>query len=148
MKSNYFLSVDLTSNKKFNKTTISEVKSELELNEDLLDLCILFSHNMDLNFGGYIELYIEDKEFDIDISSDIEDLILKIDSFVMGGWANDSKVEWMPESSDVIYIWFKDDGKWIKVVKPHDRGFLGDDEEWDDHNDISDSYNFGADYDD
>ncbi len=146
MKSNYFLTVDLTSNKKFLKDQIDEIKSGLELNEDFLKFCTLFSASLDINFNGYIEIYIEDHPFDNDILNEVEDLIENLDSFIPGGWVSDSKIEWVSEIPDQTYVWFKDGDEWSSVIKEHDRGFIGEEEEWDE--DSSDSYSSYDDYDD
>ena len=144
MKSNYFLTVDLTSNKKFLKDQIEEIKSNLELNEDFLKFCTLFSTALDVNFNGYVEIYIEDQPFDNDILSEVEDLVENLDSFIPGGWVSDSKIEWISEIPDQTYVWFKDGSEWSSVVREHDRGFIGEEEEWDD--DSGDSYGSYDDY--
>ncbi len=142
MKSNYFLTVDLTSNKKFLSDQIDEIKSNLELNEDFLKFCTIFAASIDVNFNGYVEIYIEDHPFDNDILSEVEDLIENLDSFIPGGWVSDSKIEWVSEIPDQTYVWFKDGNAWSSVVKEHDRGFIGEEEEWDESSsDSYDSYN-------
>jgi hypothetical protein len=147
MKSNYLFSVDLTSAKKFRREQLAEVKASLELNEDFLELCVLFSQNLDINFSGYLELYIEDQPFDSDILPEVERLIEIIDTLIIGGWGSDSKIEWVNEIPDETYVWFKEGGEWSSVIKDHDRGFIGEDEDWDDN---SDSYSSGyeSDFDD
>jgi hypothetical protein len=147
MKSNYLFSVDLTSAKKFRKEQLAEVKASLELNEDFLELCVLFSKNLDINFSGYLELYIEDQPFDSDILPEVERLVEIIDTLIIGGWGSDSKIEWVNEIPDETYVWFKEGGEWSSVIKDHDRGFIGEDEDWDDN---SDSYSSGyeSDFDD
>ena len=138
MKSNYFLTIDLTSNKKFLREQIENIKSNLELNEDFLKFSTLFSTALDVNFNGFIEIYIEDQPFDNDILNEVEELIENIDSFIPGGWVSDSKIEWVSEIPDQTYVWFKDGDKWSNIIKEHDRGFIGEEEEWDE--DSSDSY--------
>jgi hypothetical protein len=147
MKSNYLFSVDLTSAKKFRREQLAEVKASLELNEDFLELCVLFSKNLDINFSGYLELYIEDQPFDSDILPEVEGLIEIIDTLIAGGWGSDSKIEWVNEIPDETYVWFKEGDKWSSVIKDHERGFIGEDEDW---NDNSDSYSpgYGSDFDD
>lgn len=145
MKSNYFLTVDLTSNKKFLSDQIDEIKSNLELNEDFLKFCTIFAASIDVNFNGYVEIYIEDHPFDNDILSEVEDLIENLDSFIPGGWVSDSKIEWVSEIPDQTYVWFKDGNAWSSVIKEHDRGFIGEEEEWDESS--SDSYDSYSSYD-
>ena len=145
MKSNYFLTIDLTSNKKFLREQIENIKSNLELNEDFLKFSTLFSTALDVNFNGFIEIYIEDQPFDNDILNEVEELIENIDSFIPGGWVSDSKIEWVSEVPDQTYVWFKDGNAWSSIIKEHDRGFIGEEEEWND--DSSDSYSSYDDYD-
>ena len=147
MKSNYLFSVDLTSAKKFRKEQLAEVKASLELNEDFLELCVLFSKNLDINFSGYLELYIEDQPFDSDILPEVEGLVEILDTLITGGWGSDSKIEWVNEIPDETYVWFKEGDKWSSVIKDHERGFIGEEEDWDDN---SDSYSsgYGSDFDD
>ena len=145
MKSNYFLTIDLTSNKKFLRDQIEDIKSNLELNEDFLKFSTLFSAALDVNFNGFIEIYIEDQPFDNDILNEVEDLIENIDSFIPGGWVSDSKIEWVSEVPDQTYVWFKDGDIWSNIIKEHDRGFIGEEEEW--NEDSGDSYSSYDDYD-
>ena len=145
MKNNYFLTIDLTSSRKFLKDQIEDIKSSLELNEEFLKFSTMFSESLDLNFNGFVEIYIEDQEFDNDILSEVEDLVENIDSFIPGGWVSDSKIEWVSEIPGQTYIWFKDGDVWSSIVKEHDRGFIGEEEEWDD--DSNDAYSSYDDYD-
>jgi hypothetical protein len=145
MKSNYFLTIDLTSSRKFLNDQVDDIKSDLELNEEFLKFSTLFSSALNVNFNGFIEIYIEDEAFDNDILNEVEDLIENVDSFIPGGWVSDSKIEWVSEIPDQTYIWFKDGDKWSSVIKEHDRGFIGEDEEWDE--DSEDSYSPYDDYD-
>jgi hypothetical protein len=145
MKSNYFLTIDLTSSRKFLNDQIDDIKSNLELNEEFLKFSTLFSSALSVNFNGFIEIYIEDEAFDNDILNEVEELIGNVDSFIPGGWVSDSKIEWVSEIPDQTYIWFKDGDKWSSVMKEHDRGFIGEDEEWDE--DSEDSYSPYDDYD-
>lgn len=136
MKSNYFLNVELTSDRKFNSSDIADIKDSLELNEDFLGLCILFSESLSINFSGHLEIYIEDQPFENDILTEVGDLMLTIDSLIPGGWESDSKIELSTESMPrPTHVWFKDSDGWEVLVKGHDRGFLGEDEEWDDDHD-------------
>lgn len=145
MKSNYLLSVDLTSARKFRKEQLSEIMASLELNEDFLEFCTLFSKNLEINFSGYIELYIEDQPFDIDILPEVEKLVEVIDSLILGGWSNDSKIEWVNEVPDETYVWFKDDNQWSSVIKEHERGFIGEEEDWNSNSDDYTGYGMGFD---
>jgi len=108
------------------------------LNEDFLNFCMLFSESASINFSGHLEIYIEDHPFETDLLIEVEDLILSIDSLIPGGWGSDSKVEWSTESMPgPTHVWFKDSDGWEVLVKDHDRGFLGEDEEWDEYHDSS-----------
>jgi len=147
MKSNYLLSVDLTSAKKFRKEQISEIIASLELNEDFLEFCTLFSKNLEINFSGYVELYIEDQPFDVDILPEVEKLVKVVDSLILGGWSNDSKIEWVNEIPDETYVWFKDDNEWSSVIKDHERGFIGEEEDWNSDSDDYSEYGMSFDED-
>ena len=136
MKSNYFLNVDLTSNRKFSSNDLEDIKNSLELNEDFLSFCMLFAESLSINFSGHLEIYIEDQPFEMDLLIEVEDLIQKIDSLIPGGWESDSKIEWSSEAiPGPTHVWFKDSENWDVIVRDHDRGFLGEDEEWDDDHD-------------
>ena len=138
MKSNYFLNAELTSNRKFRESNLVDIKNSLDLNEDFLNFCMLFSESVSINFSGHLEIYIEDHPFETDLLIEVEDLILSIDSLIPGGWGSDSKVEWSTESMPgPTHVWFKDSDGWEVLVKDHDRGFLGEDEEWDEDHDSS-----------
>ena len=147
MESNYFLNVELTSNRKFRENDLIDIKNYLDLNEDFLNFCMLFSESASINFSGHLEIYIEDHPFETDLLIEVEDLILSIDSLIPGGWGSDSKVEWSTESMPgPTHVWFKDSDGWEVLVKDHDRGFLGEDEEWDEDHD--DSYQDDLGFDD
>ena len=147
MKSNYFLNAELTSNRKFRENDLVDIKNSLDLNEDFLNFCMLFSESASINFSGHLEIYIEDHPFETDLLIEVEDLILSIDSLIPGGWGSDSKVEWSTESMPgPTHVWFKDSDGWEVLVKDHDRGFLGEDEEWDEDHD--DSYQDDLGFDD
>ena len=136
MKSNYFLNVDLTSNRKFSSNDLEDIRNSLELNEDFLSFCMLFAESLSINFSGHLEIYIEDQPFEMDLLIEVEDLIQKIDSLIPGGWESDSKIEWSSEAiPGPTHVWFKDSENWEVIVRDHDRGFLGEDEEWDDDHD-------------
>ena len=136
MKSNYFLNVDLTSNRKFSSNDLEDIKNSLELNEDFLSFCMLFAESLSINFSGHLEIYIEDQPFEMDLLIEVEDLIQKIDSLIPGGWESDSKIEWSSEAiPGPTHVWFKDSENWEVIIRDHDRGFLGEDEDWDEDHD-------------
>ncbi len=145
MKANYFFSADLTSKKKFDYEDFIEIKNSLDLNEDFLDLCRLLSTSIEFSFNRHLEIYIEDKPFDSDITDYVEEFVHIIDSLIPGGWGDDSKIEWIIEVPEQTTIWYKENGVWKSVIKNHDRGILGEEEEW--NNSIDDDYQYGYDSD-
>jgi hypothetical protein len=68
-----------------------------------------------------------------------------MDSLIPGGWGDDSKIEWIIEIPEQTTIWYKENGVWKSVTKNHDRGILGEEEEW--NNSIDDDYQYGYDSD-
>jgi hypothetical protein len=148
MKANYFFSADLTSKKKFDYENFLEIKGSLEMNEDFLDICSLLSGSIEFSFNRHIEIYIEDHAFDSDIIEDLENFMEIIDDLIPGGWSNDSKVEWTIEIPEETHIWYKEDNVWKNAIRNHDRGILGEEEEW--NNNIDDDYTsgYGMDLDD
>lgn len=148
MKSDYFLNVELTSNRKFDKNSLVEFKNSIELNDEFLTFGNLFSKFSEINFSGHLEVYIEDHPFDTDLLPEVERLIEVLDSFIPGGWEGDSKIEWITElPPSTTYVWFKDGDEWSSLVKEHERGFLGEEEEWDeDDYPTYDDRDFGDDY--
>jgi len=147
MKSNYFLYIELISNKKFSKEDISILQNSIEANDDLAPFSDLLVESMDLNFNSHLEIYIENYPYESDITSDVETLIDSLDSLIPGGWANDSKIEWLSESPNSSTVWYKDGSEWKSVIKEKERGFLDDEDEWGSFDD-SDRYygNYEDDY--
>jgi len=132
MKTDYFLNVELTSNKKFDKSDLEEFKNSVELNDDFLIFCELFSKYAEINFSGHLEIYIEDYPFESDVLSDVKNFIEILDELIPEGWENDSKIEWVTElPPSAAYVWFKDGDSWESLINYHERGFL-DEDEWDD----------------
>ena len=149
MKSDYFLNVELTSNLKFTQEDLKELKNSLELNDEFLNFCMLFANAAEINFSGHLEIYIEDHPFEADLLMEIENLVENLDSLIRGGWEGDSKIEWITElPPSTNYVWFKDGDQWNSLIKDHDRGFLGEEEEWNDEDDYPsyDDRDFNDDY--
>lgn len=130
MKSNYFLYLELISNQKFTKDDISILQNSIEANDDLAPFSDLLVESMDLNFNSHLEIYIEDYPFESDIVIDVENLVDSLDSLIPGGWANDSKIEWISESPNSSIVWYKDGTKWKSVIKENERGFLDEEDDW------------------
>jgi len=131
MKSSYYLNVDLVSRRKFTNEDLGKIKNSLELNEDFFDLCSILAESISMNFSSHIEIYAEDIEFDSDKLNEIEEFVNILDSTILGGWGNDSKIEWTSEYPNISYLWFKNNDTWDLVTKDHDRGVWGEGEEWD-----------------
>jgi len=133
MKSDYFLNVELISKRRLTQKDLEEFRNSIELNDEFLSFCMLFSKHSEINFSGHLEVYIEDQPFETDLLLDVESIIDVIEDFIPGGWDDDSKVEWISElPPSTTYVWFKEGNSWKSLSREHERGFLGEDEEWDD----------------
>jgi hypothetical protein len=130
MKSNYSFNAELISNKKFTEAQLEKIKAELEAREDYSRFYQIFSDSVEINFNGYIEIYVEDFYFDLDLSSDVEDMIDEIDDIIPGKWSNDSKVEFHSNIPPITYIWYKDGKEWKEVAKNPDREDLFSSDNW------------------
>lgn len=152
MKSNYFLYVELVSSSKFPKSGIDELQSKLDSDDHFLPFSDAFNSSIDHNFNNHIEIYVEDFPFEIDLYEEIEKIIKIIEDMVPGGWANDSKIEWISESPKSTTVWYKDSNEWKKVMRSNGRDPAGSD--WDPFEEIEptegleDGYydNFDEDY--
>ena len=121
MKANYSFNAELISNRKFTASQIEKIKAEIESKEDYLQFYQIFSESLDINFNGYLEIYVEDFPFDLDLSPDIEDMIGEIDTIIPGGWSNDSKIEFQSIVPALTYVWYKDGKEWKEIARNSDR---------------------------
>lgn len=129
MKSNYSFYVELVSNDKFNKEVVEEIQNILESDAHYLNFVEILSTSIDHTFTNHIEIYVEDQPFETDVYEEIEKILKLIDSLIPGGWANDSKIEWISEAPKSATVWFKDNNEWKKVVNSNNRDFIED--SWD-----------------
>ena len=136
----YTLNAELISNKKFDKSSLEEIKKNMESREDFIAFYSIFiDYSMQMNFSDYIEIYIEDFVMDIDLQSDIQPMLKDLDDLIPGGLANDSKIEWSSSLSPVTVVWYKDNNVWTEKISESDVEFL--DEGWNDQDDYdSDPY--------
>ena len=147
MKSNYSFNAELISNKKFTDIQIEKIKTEFESREDYNTFYQAFSDSMEINFGGYLEIYIENIFLDLDLSSDIEEIVKCLDADIQGGWSSDSKLEFSSILPQINYVWYKDGNEWKKSIvdSPREDFFTS---EWDEEDqgdnfyteDYSDNY--------
>lgn len=121
MKANYSFNAELISNRKFTVSQIEKIKSDIESKEDYLQFYQIFSDSLEVNFNGYLEIYVEDFPFDLDLSTDIEDMIGEIDEIIPGGWSNDSKIEFHSILPALTYVWYKDGKEWKEVARNPER---------------------------
>ena len=112
MKANYYFHAELTSNEKFEKSHLDKLKNNIDSLEEFSNFYSIFSEVAEINFGGYLEIYIDDIPFDLDQSLVIEKMIENIDSIVPGGWSKDSKIEFYSEKPLSNSIWYKEDNEW------------------------------------
>lgn len=132
MKSNFSLYIELISNQKFTKEDLANFKSSLENEPRIAAFSDVIAESSNLNFTGHIEVYVEDLPQETDLISDIEKAVVILDQIVVGGWANDSKIEWLSHAIDSSFVWFKDEDQWKSVVKETER-FFDEEAEWDEY---------------
>jgi len=149
MKSNYSFNAELISNRKFTKEELGLIKNEIEANEDFPHIYQIFAEVIEINFNGYIEIYIDSIPFDVDLSIDIEDMMKRIDSLIKGGWSNDSKVEFYSIKPTFTYIWYKDGKEWKEsAMNTPKTDFFPEDDSWEDPDEDFYTSNYYPDYDD
>jgi hypothetical protein len=147
MKSDYFLNVELISKRKLSHKDLEGFKNSMELNDEFLNFCILFSRHSEINFSSHLEVYIEDQPFETDLLLEVESIINSIEDFVAGGWDEDSKIEWVTElHPSMTYVWFKEGNTWKSLIRNNERIFLGERDEWDDDYPTYDDRDFMDDY--
>jgi hypothetical protein len=113
---NYLFNAELISNRKFTPSQIEKIKNEIESNEDSLRFYPIFLELLEIGFGGILEIYAEDLSFEIDVTSEIEELIEKIDSLIPGGWSTDSKIELVSDHPALVRVWYKDKKEWKDYI--------------------------------
>jgi len=109
---NYLFNAELISNRKFTPSQIEKIKNEMDSNEDSPRFYPIFLELLEIGFGGILEIYVEDLSFEIDITSEIEELVEKIDSLIPGGWSTESKIELVSDHPSLVRNWYKDKKEW------------------------------------
>ena len=109
---NYLFNAELISNRKFTPSQIEKIKNEIDTNEDFPRFYPIFLELLEIGFGGILEIYVEDLNFEIDLTSEIEELVEKIDSLIPGGWSSESKIELVSSHPSFIRVWYKDKKEW------------------------------------
>lgn len=136
MKSNYSFNAELISNKKFTNSQMEKIKNGIESNEIFSRFCSFFLDCTEVNFNGYLEIYLENISFDIDLTIEIENMVAELDSIISGGWSNDSKIEFYCEHPVINSIWYKDGKEWKNLVSNSPKSNEGfSSQPWEDVND-------------
>jgi len=146
MKNN-LLNVELISNKKLDKSDLEVIKERMESKEDFILLYSFFIEVMELNFSGYMEIYLEDVEIEQDLQESISKMIYDLDEIVPDGLSNDSKIEWISQHH-ISNVWYKDNNIWLeKTSGARERDFFDDNWE-EDYDKTYGCDDFGEEFDD
>lgn len=140
MKNN-ILNAELISRNKFSQDDLNLLKEKMESREDFIIFYSIFMEVMELNFSGYLEIYLEDVDVESDLQDSIVKMLLDLDDIIPGSLSNDSKIEWI-SSQHISNVWYKDNNIWCeKTTDNTDRDFF--DDEWpgdyDSFNDLDDN---------
>ena len=93
MKNSYYFTVDVTSNKKSNPEDLESIINLLEADSKSSDLLEPILNNISLNFQNYISINIEDEEFPVNYSDQVEEICSLLEKFLPGGCTLDSRIE-------------------------------------------------------
>jgi len=129
----YSLTIELVSERKFSKKDLDSFKDNLESRISNPGICEILYDNSSINFNSFIEVYAEDRRFELDIVADIEELVKNVEDLIPGGWSKDSKIEFFSNSPRHNTIWYKEGKVWKEAeTEADEKGdyFLGEDE-WD-----------------
>jgi hypothetical protein len=137
---NYTLNVELISRKKLTPAQILDIKSDMDSKDDFLNVYTIFLDFMEINFNGFLEIYVEDLSLDSNLQEEIEMMINHLDNIIPGGLSNDSKIEWNSIDPPLNVVWYKENNKWIEKESELDVDFFIEDE-WIDDEDFDDNYN-------
>lgn len=117
MKSNYSFNAELISSKEFTVQQLEKVKADLESEDRYSHFTQIFLDNLEINFSGHAEIYVEEYPFELDLSSDIESMVKDMDKVIPGGWSSDSKIEFISIMPPITYVWYKDNKGWKETSK-------------------------------
>jgi len=142
MKNSYYLTVDVTSNKKVNEGQLDQIIESIETESRDSDLIGTILDNITLNFQSYIFISIEDEEFLANYSDQIEEICDLLERFIPGGCTVDSRIEWGSDIEEYNLLWFKNKDSWeFSEIENELKRFGSEDwnEDYDDQED-RDSY--------
>jgi hypothetical protein len=112
MKNSYYFTVDVTSNKKSNPEDLESTINLLEADSKSSDLLEPILNNISLNFQNYISINIEDEEFPVNYSDQVEEICSLLEKFLPGGCTVDSRIEWGSDMDDFNLLWFRNKDSW------------------------------------
>ena len=108
------LNVELISKNRIQKDNIDDIRYYLESNDDYLSVYSRLAANLEINFDGFLMLYIEQMDMDEDLRGEVPNIIQDLEDLIPGGFSNDSKIEWLTSlPEETITVWYKDD-EWIE----------------------------------
>ena len=122
----YTLNAELVSNKKFDESSLAEIKNSMESKEDFIAFYSIFAESMQISFNDFIEIYVEDYILENDLQNDLGRMLKDLDLTIPGGLCNDSKIEWVSDFSNITVVWYKDNGSWIETITDTESDFLDD----------------------
>ena len=94
MKNSYYFTVDIISNEKSSPENLETIINLLETDSRSSDLLEPILNNISINFQNYIFINIEDEEFPVNYSDQIEEIFNLLEKFLPGGCTIDSRIEW------------------------------------------------------
>lgn len=130
MKNSFYFTVDITSNRKSNPESLESIINLLETNSVSNDLLEPILNSISLNFQNYIFINIEDEEFPVNYSDQIEEIANLLEKFLPGGCTIDSRIEWGSDMEDFNLLWFKNKDGWEFSEIENDLRNYGD-SDWD-----------------
>jgi hypothetical protein len=134
MKSSYYLTVDATSNKKGSDESLDQIIDSLDKNSKSSDILEPILNTISLNFQNYVYIGIEEEEFPVNYSDQIEEICDLLDEFLPGGCTIDSRIEWGSDADDYNLLWFKTKDGWEFSEIENDMKNYGE-KDWDDEDD-------------
>lgn len=143
----YTLNAELVSNKKFDESSLAEIKNSMESKEDFIAFYSIFAESMQISFNDFIEIYVEDYILENDLQNDLGRMLKDLDLTIPGGLSNDSKIEWVSDFSNITVVWYKDNGSWIETITDTESDFLDDwmDQDSYDRDDLYEGYSDNSD---
>jgi hypothetical protein len=130
MKNSYYFTVDIISNEKSSPEDLETIINLLETDSKSSDLLEPILNNISINFQNYIFINIEDEEFPVNYSDQIEEITNLLEKFLPGGCTIDSRIEWGSDMDDFNLLWFRNKDTWEFSEIENDLRNYGD-SDWD-----------------